>query len=191
VNKKFIKPFSKDEIERILKVFKERKENYLGFVKFLFITGCRFGEATGLTWDKVDFEEDHVLISESLSKDPRGSYKKIQKERKNGGFILFPMDVDLREILKNQPRINDYVFLTVRGKNIDPVAFRNQYWQPYLEEAGVPFRSPHKTRHTFASVAIKQGIPLTDVACLMGDTVPTVMKNYSHFIGSVRTPKIF
>ncbi len=190
VKKTPVMPFTKDERNKILRVFEEKKPHYLGFVKFLFITGCRFNEATGLKWSMVDFEEGHILIRESLSKDPRGTYRKIQKERKNAGSITFPMTDQLREILENQPRINEYVFLTVRKKNIDAVAFRNQYWEKYLEIAGVPFRSYHKIRHTFVTQGAKDGIPITDLAYLIGDNVGTTIRSYTHFIGIPKVPNI-
>lgn len=190
VKKTPVIPFTRDERERIIRVFEEKKPHYVNFVKFLFLTGSRFNECVGLRWANVDFQEGYVLIRESLSKDPRGTYKKIQKERKNGGSIIFPMTPGLREILQNQPRINAYVFLSVRGKNIDPVGFRNQYWKPYLEIAGVPFRSYHKIRHTFVTQGAKDGIPIVDLAYLIGDNVSTTIKCYTQFIGTPKVPDI-
>ena len=40
--------------------------------------------------------------------------------------------------------------------------------------------SPHALRHTWATLAARAGVPLFQVACVLGDTLPTVMRVYAH-----------
>lgn len=50
--KQKVKPFTREEIERIVEAFKTDKHyhHYADFVVFQFNTGCRTGEAIGLQW---------------------------------------------------------------------------------------------------------------------------------------------
>ena len=40
--------------------------------------------------------------------------------------------------------------------------------------------SPHALRHTWATLASRAGIPLFQVAGVLGDSLPTVMRVYAH-----------
>jgi Phage integrase family len=57
------KPFSIDEIARILTAFDEHFPHYKAFVQFLLSTGCRPNEATAIKWKYIDFERNSISIS--------------------------------------------------------------------------------------------------------------------------------
>jgi len=40
--------------------------------------------------------------------------------------------------------------------------------------------TPHTLRHTWATLAARAGVPLFQVAGVLGDTLPTVMRVYAH-----------
>ena len=65
-------------------------------IVFLLLTGCRWGEAAELTWDRVS---------------PDFSYFSLPKP-KNNNPVIFPLPAPAREMLKARQRIkgNDYVF---------------------------------------------------------------------------------
>lgn len=46
--------------------------------------------------------------------------------------------------------------------------------------AGLHDVTPHTLRHTWATWAAQAGVPLTDIAAVLGDTYATVEKNYLH-----------
>lgn len=60
-----IKPFTKDERDCILEAFRLHKPHYLSFVSFLFLTGCRPGEAIALQWKHISHDCTSVTFAES------------------------------------------------------------------------------------------------------------------------------
>jgi hypothetical protein len=71
------KPFTKEEIKKIIDVFDKEFPHYSPFIKFLFSTGCRTSETVALAWDCVDFEAKTITIKESIAIDKDGS--KVRK----------------------------------------------------------------------------------------------------------------
>ncbi len=86
-----------------------RAKGLLPFFIFLFGTGCRFGEAAGLTWNDCDFEHDIISINHG------STYIKPVGESKTRHFIIpcktsagnrvIPMLPEVREALMNIRRM--------------------------------------------------------------------------------------
>jgi integrase len=56
-------------------------------------------------------------------------------------------------------------------------------WQPALKRAGVRYRNPYQTRHTFASMALMAGESVQWVAAQMGHTDWTfTARTYTRYI---------
>lgn len=97
----------------------QQQEAFIGFVKnhnryrhwlplftFLFGTGCRIGEALGLTWRDVDFENDMISINHTLCYFPdehTGKIKfKVQTPKSAAGVREIPMFKDVRRALREE-----------------------------------------------------------------------------------------
>ncbi|WP_353736612.1 site-specific integrase [Leptolyngbya sp. UWPOB_LEPTO1] len=192
-----VKPFTEDELRRIVQGFDTYAPHYTHFVKFLILTGVRLSEAIGLRWEHVDFKTKQVLIHESLSKDRAGDgYKRVRKERKTGSITYLPMNQALYTLLQ-QAQSNSHlpkgslVFVSPTGKHIDGGNFREDYWIPILKKMDVPYRNLHNLRHSFASHALEQGIAITGVAYLLGHTdTRMVMKTYGHMVNRPDLPDL-
>ena len=63
--RKPVKPFTEDELQRIVQGFDTYAPHYTHFIKFLILTGVRLSEAIGLRWEHVDFKTKQVIIHES------------------------------------------------------------------------------------------------------------------------------
>lgn len=189
--KPVIRPFNAAERSLIFDGFEELHPHYSDFTKFLFFTGCRISEAIGMTWDKIDFEKNEILISESLSVDQFGNgHTTKMKCTKNGSETVLSMNQTLKEMLEKRSRESKFVFTTVRNKTISSCNFR-VYWKEVLEFKKVKYRKVHTARHTFASEAINQGIHLTGVAYLLGHKdITMVSKTYGHLINRPNLPNI-
>ena len=171
-----IKPFSSKEIDKILKALENNEfcsphsrykhSHYVPFVKFLFITGCRLGEAIGLTWDCIDFDSKTIVIKQALGRDlgsGPNKTRKILKETKTGNIRYIPMNDALFALLEalfhqtgsNQDQSKDnFVFRGHRGQYIDTAGFRRRVWKPVLEKLGIEYRYPYQTRHTVLSSVV-------------------------------------
>ena len=52
-------------------------------------------------------------------------------------------------------------------------------------EAAGPFEeraTPHRFRHTFARILLQRGVPIADVADLLGDDEKTVREHYARWV---------
>ncbi len=195
-SKKIIKPFTKEESEAILSGFQKIYPAWVPFTKFLFLSGCRLSEAIGLCWRHVDFVRNEVCICESLPiAITKGCYQRVRKDTKTGSVRFLSMNLSLTQLLEEMrptvSRPDALIFTNPTGNNyIDSHNFRSR-WRKVLSAAGIPYRRPHIIRHSFASHAIEQGMPLTAVAYLLGHSdTRMVAQTYGHLINRPSLPSI-
>jgi integrase len=184
------KPFSKFEIQCIIKAFEACKNysHYASFIKFLFGTGCRIGEAIGVRWQDVDLDTGKITIAEQITSRQR----KAAKAGSNREFYLSTSIKDLlTELRANAPIDQDLIFSTVTGRAIDSHVFRERVWVRVLGTAGIPYRKPSNTRHTFCSHALEAGINPVTVSSITGHDPKVLFDRYAGLIGKPQAPEIF
>jgi integrase len=193
--KEIIKPFSQDEAARIIAGFEKSYPAWVSFTKFLFLTGCRLSEVIGLQWKHVNFERGEICICESLAqcKDGNG-YERVRKSTKTGSVRYLKINTELAKLLTQVSRSQnseDLIFKNPSGtSHIDSNNFRDR-WTKVLAAENIPYRRPHIIRHSFASHAIEQGVPLTGVAYLLGHSdTRMVAQTYGHLINRPSLPNI-
>ncbi|WGV23683.1 tyrosine-type recombinase/integrase [Halotia branconii] len=173
--------------------------HYADLVKFLFLTGCRPGEAFALTWG--DISSDCCLISISKSRNLHG----ILKGTKNGKKRVFPTSPNskLQKLLLNRrteaSSQDKIIFPTKLGNKMTSYTL-NDIWKgttstssngkkyfylgvvsKLVAEGKLPYYlKPYAARHTFATWAISSGISPDKVAKWLGDDIQTVLLHYTH-----------
>jgi integrase len=184
------KPFSKSEIAQILKAFESHKNysHYTAFVKFLFGTGCRIGEAIGIRWQDIDLVSGKIIIGEQITSRQRkaakaGSTREFYLSRNTKALLLDLEPADLND--------RDLIFTTPTGKTIDARLFRARVWVVILEVASVTYRKPSNTRHTFCSHALEAGLNPVTVASITGHDPKVLFDRYAGLIGKPEAPEIF
>ncbi|WRH66962.1 MAG: tyrosine-type recombinase/integrase [Planktothrix sp. GU0601_MAG3] len=98
-----IDPFSREEVRKILEFAPSDKKP---FIKFLFLTGCRLGEAVGLRWDDLSPNCQNVKISRQFT---GGEFKPLKKGGKPRSFCLPTNFADELMELKSESN-HDLVF---------------------------------------------------------------------------------
>ena len=103
---KEIDPFTVSERDAIIEAFENHRyyKHYTNFVRFLFLTGCRTGEAIALKWKHVDRQLTNITFCESYS-----SHFGIRKDTKNHQSRQFPINAQLRSLLTS-----------IKPGNLDP-----------------------------------------------------------------------
>ncbi len=88
------------------------------------------------------------------------------------------------------PARSAYVFLNPRtGRRWHDEQQWRIRWTAILELAGVRYRNPYQTRHTFASTLLMNGEPELLVAKLLGHaTVEMVRRNYGKYLKPCEGP---
>jgi integrase len=169
----------------VLAAFKEPMCNHYSFG---FHAGLRTGEQIGLRRSDIDLENNRVFVRRSVS---RGTLKKTKSTKSRWVDLLPPA----RQALENQLALlnapNGWVFpnpFTMdRWANESKLTKR---WTAALAKAGVRYRRPYHTRHTYASMMLSAGENLMYVAGQMGHTDwHMLQKRYARWMPSAHGRK--
>lgn len=57
--------------------------------------------------------------------------------------------------------------------------FRKRCWRDLLLGCEIAYRNPYQMRHTFITLALRAGMPVTDVAALVGNSPAIIYKHYA------------
>jgi integrase len=190
-----IEPFSWDERDAIIRA--ARRQFGLQLM-FQFFTGLRPEEIRGLCWSRVDFigctiRIDRVIVDASPNKfqppksqaslrtvDLVGPAMQCLLAYKEYTFLRMPAP----KKFPVKPSEADIVFVNPNTGNpwSSTNSIRDQ-WVDVLRKAGVRYRVPYQTRHTYASTMLQVGEDLEYVAEQMGhENSTTTLKHYARFI---------
>ncbi|MGE5655950.1 MAG: tyrosine-type recombinase/integrase [Actinomycetota bacterium] len=184
--------FTKEERDIIIKAFydskSKAKRNAAPLIEFLFLTGCRHGEAFALRWKDINFERGYICFSKSYSGQLRHTGR-----TKTGEIRMFKLYPALRELLQHhkpedaQP--HDLVFKMANGGAFSTVML-SKHWKhntgsniglvTQLADEGKirHYLKPYATRHTFMTLQAQAGVDLLLLATICGESVEMIHKHY-------------
>jgi integrase len=165
----------------------------LGAMFALSVTvGLRPGEAAGLTWRAVDLSSRTIRVASAVRLD--GSRPLVVEDLKTNAsartLAIPSLVVDMLQNHSAQQRLEQataeswqqpqLVFTTRAGTPLSPSNVRREL-DRVLRKAGLPRISPNELRHTAASVLSDQGVPLEDIADVLGHTNTRMLsQTYRH-----------
>jgi len=194
------------ERDTIIRAFYEAdtasKRHAATLIEFLFLTGCRHGEAFGLRWKDISFERDYLRFSKSFDKQTRTT--KCTKTDTIRMFKLYPPLTELLlRIQSASTKVgkNDLVFTLMSGgkygsDNLDEIwrergytytsksGEKTKYTYPgivtQLAQEGVigGYLVPYSTRHTFITLQAQAGVSLPLLAAVCGNSVDVINRHY-------------
>lgn len=174
--KQEIKVFTQEELSAILKYCKTNTW-YRKYYPMLFLainTGMRLGELLGLQHE--DIHGDRIKIIHSMQEIGTKMELCLPKTSNSERTILVPYEI----ICLLPKRKEGYVFRNLQGDPIRPSSFEKT-WQRILKNAGVEHKKFHALRHTFCSMQVAKGMPLTDLAKYVGHSRASfTLDVYSH-----------
>jgi integrase len=147
---------------RWVKAFMAEASLHLGaYALFMFLTGCRPGEALAVDRERdLNLQARTVIIRET----------KVRNERRAH------LPIPLVAALANLPIIPGRPLFVYR--NTDDLM---QAWDRVIVRAGIQRLTPHCCRHGFATELLRAGIDVITVAWLGGWESPEhVLKTYGH-----------
>jgi site-specific recombinase XerD len=163
--KKERKPMSQIELEYIRQSCKTLREKAI--VEFLYSTGCRVSELCCVKKSDIDWNSKSVHL-----------FGKGKKHRTS--YINAKAEVSLLAYLNTRNDDSEYLFVSERKPHgqlkkdaIEKVIrIIAQRASEYVDK---PI-SPHVFRHTCASTALNNGMPIEDISCLLGhENISTTM----------------
>ncbi|MDJ1185888.1 tyrosine-type recombinase/integrase [Roseofilum casamattae] len=189
--KKPVEWFSPEEVREILSAFEmdtyaspsasDKHSFYYPYVAFLAYTGCRPEEALALAWDDIYWTPKcEISISKAYTKGHLSQYTKNHLNRR------VPIPKKLQDILGSLPRKTEQVFYSPRANKIlDHKGFSRRNWRPILlrlvaEGKIRKYLRPYCLRHSYVNnLHYVHGVPLSEIANLVGDRVETVLRYYT------------
>lgn len=144
------------------------------FWNFLFMTGTRLAEACGVRWQDIDFDAGTVRISGQLLRtDKVLAYVAGTKTNQIRSLHLVESLLNQLKALKSKQLIDGVsdpegiVFLNPYGRRLDPKFVRDRLAE-LCTAAKVKVISPHKARHTAATLAHAATADIHAVQKLLG-----------------------
>lgn len=163
-----VDPFSPEEQRAILATLDGQAKN---LVQFALWTGIRTSELVALDWGDIDWLKGEVYVTRAMTQAAAGEAEvtKTLSGKRRIKLLAPAMEALVaqkahtflagNEVFQN-PRTQD------RWKGDQPI--RKTMWIKAVKKAGVRYRRPYQTRHTYASMMLSAGEHPMWVAGQMG-----------------------
>ena len=135
-----------------------------------YYTGMRRSELFRLKWEHIDFEQGFIRLE-----------GEEQEGTKSGRDERIPLSQPVRGLLQEMDE-NDSPYVFPGKDGVSRLTDINKQVNAIKKAADLPkdFRPLHGLRHTFASVAVSNGVPLSHVQKLLTHKDPTLTQRYAH-----------
>jgi integrase len=151
------------------------------------VAGLRQGEAFGLALDRIDLATEMITVNQQVVIVDRRPV--LAPPKTSASLRDVPMSPFLRDALLDHARQfsldGDAVLCrTSRGTLFRRDYYNREIWKPALAVAGLlPDTTFHDLRHTFASTALAQGVPISEVSRWLGHkSITTTVDLYGHLV---------
>lgn len=182
------------ELKLFLATAKET-ENITNYTLILLLayTGLRKGEALGLTWSDIDFNNKTITVQRT-----RDKYGARSPKTKNSYRTILVDDTLIRQLklyrswckqtmlsFGKHLSDDDFVFISYQtgkptGENTLKYCFDR-----IIKKSGIKKITPHGLRHTHATLLISQRIPVKVIAERLGNTPEMILNTYGHSFKSL------
>ncbi|WP_374943008.1 tyrosine-type recombinase/integrase [Sphingomonas sp.] len=134
-------------------------------IRLLLYTGARVSEVRDLRWEWV--RPPHLALPDS----------------KTGAKIIW-LNSQALAILDAVPRRDGCPFVFPNRSGAAPVKLDN-WWNAFRRTCSMPDVRIHDLRHSFASTAIMDNVPLATIGKLLGHLLPETTAKYAHLSDDV------
>ena len=179
VEHKEMKTLTADQLSAF---FREARDSGVYELYYLDLaTGLRRGELLGLKWTDVDLDRGVLKIQRAIS---RQNGKVVEAPLKtNNAYRPLPLSADAISVLKMQKckvGNSEWVFPSPTGGPISPDSVLHML-QRVLKRAGLPRIRFHDLRHTFATMALQNGVDVKTVSSMLGHySAGFTLDTYAH-----------
>ena len=168
--------------EQLTSFLREAKES--GVFEMYYIelaTGLRRGELLGLKWSDIDLEHGSLRVQRQIARID-GEIVEGPLKTKNA-YRTLPLSADAIDVLKTQEKKcgnSQYVFPSPTGGPISPDSVLHMLHR-VLKRAGLPKVRFHDLRHTFATLALQNGVDIKTVSGMLGHfSAGFTLDTYAH-----------
>lgn len=162
---RYLTPLEYRRIARELREDEEAFPREVAIIRLLLFTGARVSEIRDLRWDWV--------------KPPR----LMLPDSKTGPKTIWLNSQSL-EILETVARIEGCPFVFPNAAGTKPVTL-GPWWFKFRRRCALPDVRIHDLRHSFASTAIMDNVPLATIGKLLGHVLPETTAKYAHLADDI------
>ncbi len=184
--------WSPEEFSAFIKEVPKKEYEYL--YRFLYITGCRRGEALALSWNEIDLKAGTVKIFKNaaykVGKNGKPYDITTPKNTGSNRTVTIPRFFcdqlkEYREWQKERFPKTDFVFC---GEDPLPPTSIERIMTKAAEKAGVKRIRVHDLRHSCTSLLIHKGVSIVAVSRRLGHTsIEQTLNTYSHMMPDDQT----
>lgn len=180
--RKNVQLFEPEQIEQLFDTYNAESRMLL----LELWTGLRRGELLALHWDNINLEKRCINVCQTIVNSDGG--QRIRATTKNNRDRVVPLNdyaVQILNDIRTYDSFNGYLF-KCRGSDT-PMSFRTYHerYKAYYKAQqhkhnDLPYMTPHKLRHTFASYLLQCGADIETVKNLLGHTDVATTSLYVH-----------
>ena len=157
---------SKKEVAKLLNAAKDNLRDFT-IISFIIYTGVRVNELTNIRVSDIDFYQSTVRVT-----------GKGDKER------IIPIAEELLNLIKkylqNRKSREGYLFINRFGEKLSSLSIQIIV-KKYGQKAHIKKHiTPHKLRHTFATLALESGVSPITISELLGHSSLNTTMKYTH-----------
>jgi integrase len=190
-----IDPFTRDEASHVVAIARERLPEWHTWLLCGFRTGMRAGELLALKWSDINWRRGFVQVQRNLVRGQLTTPKNHQTRRVD---LSRQLHVALRLwrrqqraawLKRGEPR-PQWIFASDAGTPLDESNVRKAF-NRLLDAADLHRRGPHQMRHTFASLLLQDGAPITYVSRQLGHKDAAItLRVYAHWLPDPSSVKL-
>ncbi len=149
---------------------------------FAAATGLRPSELFGIEQRDVDRQAGVVYVRRAYANG------RIKHTKTRLSTRAVPLQAKALDALDRLPASdNPILFPNMRDGRIDFRIFGRKHWRPAQTKAGIdPVRGLYDLRHTYATFALRAGVPVFAVSRFMGTSIAMIDRHYGHLANDSR-----
>ena len=155
-----------EDIKKILKYLETKKIQYQLIFKLIISTGIRRTELINIKRKNIDFINNTIFLDHT----------------KTGHTRFIYIDENIKELIKYEIKYkpsSNYLFVTHEGNQLTTSAIDSIFLRT-KKELNLERLSPHKLRHTYATIIMEQQQDLEQVRLLLGHRTYDMTRRYLH-----------
>ena len=185
VEHKEMKTLTADQLSAF---FREARDSGVFALYYIDLTtGLRRGELLGLKWLDIDLEKGDLRVQRQIGRID-GKIIEMPLKTKNA-YRTLPLSADAINVLMQQRRKtgnSEWVFLSPTGGPMSPDSVLHMLHR-ILKRAGLPKVRFHDLRHTFATLALQNGVDIKTVSGMLGHfSAGFTLDTYAHVTTSAK-----